>query len=117
MAFADAVAITPIAMADKTAVATGTFVTPDGTNGNKFFANANTLLHVKNTNAATRTVTVNTNRSVEGLAVADATFTVAANTGDVTWSGFSSIFHQNQAGEVHIEFSAVTNVTVQVIQL
>lgn len=117
MAFADAVAITPIQMADKEKVSIATLVTPDGTNGNKFFANANTLLRVKNTNAAIRTMTVHTNRSVEGLAVADSTFTVAATTGDVVYTGFSKIFHQNELGEVWVTFSAVTDVTVQVIQL
>lgn len=117
MAFADAVALTPVALTDKTAVDTSSFVTPDGTNGNKFFANAKTILHCKNTNAATRTVTVVANRSVEGLAVANDTFVIPANTGDVMYSGFSNVFHQNELGQVHITFSAVLNVTVQVIQL
>jgi hypothetical protein len=117
MAFASAVALTPIAMVPKDAVSVATLVTPDATNGNKFFANANTLMRVKNTNASTRVVTINTNRTVEGLVVPDDTFTIAALTGDVIYSGFSNIFHQNEAGEVHIEFSAVTDVTVQVIQL
>lgn len=117
MAFADAVAITPIALVGKAAVATGTFVTPDATNGNKFFANENTILHCKNTNAATRTVTIDVTREVEGQAVADDTFTIPANTGDVMYTGFSEIFRQNAAGEVWVTFSAVTDVTVQVLQL
>jgi hypothetical protein len=117
MAFADAVAIVPISLTEKAAVDTSTFVTPDGTNGNKFFANANTILHVKNTNAATRTVTIDVTRTVEGQAVADDTFVVPATTGDVMYTGFSDIFKQNAAGQVHITFSAVLNVTVQVLQL
>lgn len=117
MAFANAVAITPIQLTEKAAVSTATFVTPDGTDGNKFYANSKTILHCKNTNAATRTVTVVANRSVEGLAVASDTFVIPANTGDVMYAGFSSIFHQNEAGEVHITFSAVTDVTAQVLQL
>lgn len=117
MAFADAVALTPVALVEKAATALGAYTTPDGTNGNKFYANAKTVLHCKNANAATRTVTVNTNRSVEGLAVADDTFVIPADTGDVMYCGFSSIFAQNAAGEVHIEFSAVADVLVKVIQL
>lgn len=115
--YASAVAITPIAMVEKSAVDVSTFVTPDATNGNKFFANRNTILHVKNSNAATRTITVHVTRLVEGQAVADDTFVVAATTGDVMYTGFSDIFAQDSTGNVWIEFSAVTNVTAQVIQL
>lgn len=117
MAFADAVAITPISLTEKAAVDTSTFVTPDGTNGNKFFANEHTILHCTNTNAATRTVTIDVTRQVEGQAVADDTFVIPANTGDVMYTGFSEIFRQNAAGEVHVTFSAVTDVLVQVLQL
>lgn len=117
MAFADAVALTPVAMVEKTAVSVATLGAVDGTNGNKFFANGKTLLRVKNAAGSQITVTVNTTRTVEGLAVADDTFTVAATTGDVVYSGFSDIFHQNEAGEVHVEFSSATSVTAQVIQL
>lgn len=116
MAFADAVALTPIPLVEKAAVSIVTLVTPDGTNGNKFFANERTMLRVKNTNAATRTVTIDVTRTVEGQAVTDDTFVVAALTGDVIYTGFSEIFRQNAAGEVHVTFSAVTDVTVQVLQ-
>lgn len=117
MAFADAVALTPIALVEKAATSVATLAAVDGTNGNKFYANAKTLLRVKNASGAPITVTVNTNRSVEGLAVADDTFTVAATTGDVVYTGFTDIFHQNATGEVHVEFSSGTSVTAQVIQL
>src|SRR5437868_3699081 len=115
--FASAVALTPIPLVDKTAVDVSALVTPDATNGNKFFANRNTILHVKNTNAATRTITIHVTRLVEGQAVADDTFVVPATTGDVMYTGFSDIFRQDTTGNVWIEFSAVTNVTVQVVQL
>lgn len=116
MAFADAVALTPIAMSEKAAVSIATLASADGTNGNKFFANHKTLFRVVNGSGSSITVTVNSNRNVEGLAVADDTFAVAAS-GDVMYSGFSDLFHQNSTGEVHVEYSAVTTVTVQVIQL
>lgn len=116
MAFADAVALTPIRLVKRTAVATGAFVTPDGTNGNKFPCYRNTELHVKNTNAATRTITVNVTKFRDGLALPDVTFVVAATTGDVTWTGFEAIFEQDDTGMAWITFSAVTDVTVQVIQ-
>lgn len=116
MAFADAVALTPVALASRTVKSLGAYVTPDATNGNKFFANKKTILHVKNTNAATRTVTIDCPSSAYGLALADATFTVPALTGDVMWTGFDAIFHQNAADQVWVTFSAVTDVTVKVIQ-
>lgn len=116
MAFADAVALVPVALSARTVKSLGAYVTPDGTNGNKFFANKKTILHVKNTNAAPRTVTVDCPNLAHGLALADATFVVPATTGDVMWIGFDAIFHQNAADEVHITFSAVTDVTVKVIQ-
>lgn len=117
MAFASAVAIVPIQMVPKAAVDCSAYVTPDATNGNKFFANRNTLLRVKNSNAAPRTVTVHVTRTLEGQTVADDTFVVGATTGEVVYTGFTDIFSQNATGEVWIEFSAVTNVTVQVLQL
>jgi hypothetical protein len=117
MAFASAVAIAPIQMVPKAAVDCSTYITPDATNGNKFFANRNTLLRVKNSNAATRTVTIHVTRTLEGQTVADDTFVVPALTGEVVYTGFSDIFAQNAVGEVWIEFSAVTNVGVQVLQL
>lgn len=117
MAFADATALTPIRMSEKAAVSVATLSSVDGTNGNKFFANSKTLLRVKNASGGSVTVTVKSNREVEGLAVADDTFSVAATTGDVIYSGFSPVFHQNTTGEVWITFSSGTSVTAQVIQL
>lgn len=40
------------------------------------------FLHVKNTNAAIATITVETPGTVDGLAIAERTFTVPATTGD-----------------------------------
>jgi hypothetical protein len=117
MAFADATALTPIALVAKAAVSVATLTAVDGTDGNKFYANANTLLRVKNASGSEITVTIDVTRLVEGQAVADDTFTVAATSGDVIYSGFSDIFRQNDAGEVHVTFSSGTSVTAQVLQL
>lgn len=116
MAFANAVALTPISPAALAATAITTFANADGTNGNKFTGNANTILRVKNASGGQITVTVHANRTVDGLTVPDKTFTVAATTGDSIFTGFTSTFWQNDSKEVWIEFSAVTSVTVQVIQ-
>lgn len=116
MAYADATALTPINLSEKAAVSVATLTAVDGTDGNSFNANAKTLLRVVNAAGAPITVTVHTNRSVEGLAVADDTFSVPATTGDVIYSGFSNIFHWNDTGGVWVEFSSGTSVTAQVIQ-
>lgn len=116
MPFADAVALTPVQLGNKAAVSVATLTAVNGPNGNKFIASRSTLLRVKNASGSQITVTIDVTRQVEGLNVADATFTVPATTGDVIWSGFSDIFEQNQQGEVWVTFSSATSVTAQVIQ-
>lgn len=115
MAFADATALTPVSLSPRVAASVATLSSADGTNGNKFTATHDTILRVVNGSASSITVTVNSVGEQFGLAVADATFTVAAS-GDVLWSGFESIFWQNDSKQVHVEYSSATSVTVQVIQ-
>lgn len=118
MAYADAVALTPINLAELTAASIATLTAADGTNGNKFSANRRTLLRVKNASGGSITVTLHTNYSISGLALPDKTFTVPATTGDVLLSGFASIFDEDTGDadvDVWVTFSAVTTVTVQVI--
>ena len=61
-----------------------TYVAGDQANGHSF-ANIrhNVFLHVKNSNAATRDVTITTPNTVDCLAIGDLVVTVPANTGDV----------------------------------
>lgn len=115
MPFATAVVVTPIAPAPLTATAIETLVAADATNGNRFVANRKTLLRVKNTGAAAITVTLVANFLVHGLALPSKTFSVPATTGDVLFTGFDNVFNQNDAGEVYVTFSAVTGVTLQII--
>ena len=117
MAFADATAVTVTTLPTRTAtsIASGTLTAVDGTNGNKFVANRDTILRVVNGSGGSLTVTVNTNYTVYGLTVPDATFTVA-NSGDVLWTGFETIFHQNEQKQVHVEFSTGSSVTMAVYQ-
>lgn len=117
MAFSSAVAITPVALTPLTAVVGTTLpVTPDATHGNKFIANERTILRVKNGSGAQITVTVNTNRTIDGLTLPDDSFTVAASA-DVFYTGFTRSFWQNSDREVHVEFSATSSVTVAVYQM
>lgn len=119
MSYANAVAITPISAATLTAVSIATLTAADGTNGNKFSANKRTLLRVKNGSGSIVTVTLHSNYSISGLALPDKTFTVPATTGDVIFSGFQSFEDEVPTDsdiDVWVEFSAVTTVTIQVIQ-
>lgn len=100
MAFADAVLLTPVPLTPLTAVNAAITTTPDGTNGNKFVANKRTLLRVRNTNASSRTVTVHTNREIDGLELPDDTFTVPVVT--VTTSA------QADAGATSIAVNALS---------
>ena len=116
MAFASAVALTPVILTALTAVNSAISTTPDLANGNKFVCNKSTILRVANTNAATRTVTVHINRTIDGQVVPNDAFVVPATSGDVLYTGFTTNNWMNEAGEAHIEFSAITNVTVGVFQ-
>lgn len=107
-------AITPQA-----AVAAGTAVTFEAANvdGNSFTAARGRALHVKNGSASPITVTVPTPASVDGLAVADRAVAVAAGAHTVIGLGAATaagIYAQTD-GSVYVDYSAVTTVTVAVI--
>lgn len=120
MSFASAVVLTPVAFTPGAEVSIAAALTAaDGTNGNRFILNPNTLIRVKNGSGASITVTVNINRTVGDLTLPDDTFTVAATTGDVIYKPNQPLdmYWIDQAThEAHIEFSAVTTVTVKVYE-
>lgn len=125
MAFADAVVLTPVTLTKLSAVVVSAALSAaDGTNGNKFLANAGTILRVKNLSEAQITVTVHTNLVRAGLTLPDKTFTVAAATGiplvavDALFQ-FDDLpaFYQNDLKQVWVTFSAVTDVSVKVYQV
>jgi|SRR3990167_1962345 len=91
-----------------------TLQSPDGTNGNKFAANPQTLLRVKNTGTQ-KALTIETPGTVIGLAIADAPFVIPATTGDVLVPMLPEYF-QPGTQEVFISFDTVTGVTVDVYQ-
>jgi hypothetical protein len=75
------------------------------------------FLHVKNTNAATRTVTVATPNNVEGLAISDVSVVVGATTGDVMIGPLKASLFADANGFAQITYSATTNLTVAAIQV
>ncbi len=120
MAFASAVVLTPVAFTPGASTSIAAALTAaDGTHGNRFILNPNTLLRVKNGAGADITVTVNVNRMVGDLTVPDDTFTVTATTGDVIWKPNQPLdmyWIDPATREAHIEFSSATTVTVKVYE-
>jgi hypothetical protein len=87
------------------------------THGDKFINDGKTFCRVKNGSASPVTVTVNTNRTVDGLTVPNLTASVAA-TGDADGLDFLDIgpfppgtFNQSD-GYVWVTISSVTTVTI-----
>ncbi|KPI09932.1 hypothetical protein OV450_3423 [Actinobacteria bacterium OV450] len=73
-------------------------------------------VHFKNTNAATRTVTVTVpGDNAYGAANPDPSYTLAADTGELLIPLHPS--YMNSSGRVDIALSAATNVTVAVVKL
>lgn len=77
--------------------------------GDSFSSGSDVYLHVKNGSGSVVTVTVATPGSVDGLAVADFTFTVPATTGDVEIGPFPEDLFGATA---IVTYSAVTTVTI-----
>lgn len=86
--------------------------------GDKFTPTKDTFIHVKNTNAATRTVTITSTSSTIGLAHADPAVVVSATTGDNMIGPFpAEIFANSADGLADISYSAVTNLTIGVFKV
>ena len=70
------------------------------------------FLRVTNGSGSSITVTVQTPKTVSGLAVADRAITVAAGATTYINLGNAELYRQS-SGVVYVDFSAVTTVTVQ----
>lgn len=78
----------------------------------------NLLLHFKNTNASPATITFDVTQTRDGVAFADPTVTVPANTGDIFVGGLGDVYEATgtNAGKVKFTCSLATGVTVAAIQ-
>lgn len=110
-------AITPQVILRTSNGLTPSYGAVDQANGNQFQNTGREILHVKNTNGATRTLTVATPGSVDGLAVADPTFVIPATTGDKFIGPFPpGVYNQND-GNVWLDWDASSGVTIAVLRL
>lgn len=94
---------------------TGTTITFESANvdGNSIdMSSGPKILHAKNTNAATRTITLVTSGTVGGLAIADRTVVIPATTGDKEIRLDNVV--KGSDGICHITYDAVTGLTVAV---
>lgn len=96
---------------------TPSYVAADQVNGMEFVNDGDTFLHVKNTNASQRTVTVTTPRTVDGLAIADPAIVVPATTGDKMIGPFPPATFNQAGGLVYVDFDASAGVTIAAIRL
>ena len=82
--------------------------------GEKFYNDGSNWLEILNTNAADCTVTVQTPRTVDGLAVAELTVVISQNERMLIGPFPASTFNQSgtDGGMVYVDFDVVTDVTV-----
>lgn len=85
--------------------------------GDQFVNDGRTVIHVKNTNAATRTVTVNSQRLCDQGFDHDIALVVPATTGDEFLGPFPTERFNDVNGMVQLTYSAVLNLSIGVFQL
>lgn len=75
------------------------------------------FLHVKKTGAGACTATITTPGTVRGKAIADATVSIPATTGDKLIGPFPPDLYNDASGLVTIAFSDIAGLTVAVVRL
>lgn len=85
--------------------------------GDSFPNDGRTLLHVKNTNAAARTVTVTSQKTASpGLTPANNAVSVPATTGERFIGPFDPTIWNDVNGNLQITYSAETGVTIAALR-
>lgn len=88
----------------------------DGSNGNSFANDGRMILHVANGGGAPINVTIATQQTVDGLAVADQV--VAVTNGEERFIGpFPPAIYNDSSGLVQVTYSDDTSVTVAVLRV
>lgn len=82
-----------------------------------FSNDGRTFLHCKNTNAATRTVTVNSVKACDQGFDHDVAVVIPATTGDVLFGPFPTARFNDGSNLVTVTYSAVTNLTIAAFKL
>ncbi len=83
-----------------------------------FVPDDRTFLYVKNSNAATRTITITTPATSRTLAIADPTNTIGATTGELLFGPFpADLYADPTTGFATVTPSATAGVTYAVIRI
>ena len=85
--------------------------------GDQFLNTGDVYVHLKNTNAATRTATFNSQRLCDQGFDHDQAVIVGATTGEAFVGPFPTARFNDTSGFVLITYSAVTNLTIAVFRL
>ncbi len=93
-----------------------TFVSFDHSNGMYFVNDGNIIGYAKNSNGSTRTITAVTPATEKGLAVADATFTLDATTGEWVLPRFPPALFNQADGSVYLDGSGA-GLTIALVRL
>lgn len=88
---------------------------PANVDGNSFRPALGRVLHVRNSSGSAITVTLPTPGTASGLAIADRTLSVAAGAHGAISLGPVPVPYLQTDGVVHVDYSAVTTVTVAVV--
>jgi hypothetical protein len=97
---------------------TPSYVAADSVNGMMFVNDGKTLLHVKNGDAAAKTVTITSVPDFYGRS-GDLTISVAAGSEKIMGPYETHLFNQSgtNLGKVYVDFDADTSVTLTAIKL
>lgn len=97
---------------------TPTYAAGDSANGHEFSNDGNMFLHVKNSNAAVRNVTVKVSGyKVGGTSLADLVVNIPANTGDKMIGPFDPTAFNQVGGLVNVDLDASAGLTIAAIKL
>lgn len=99
--------------------ATPSYGAVDQANGNSFvWPGVPCLIHVKNTNAATRTMTVTNNGAkLGGLSLTSPTLLIPATTGDKMLAITDPAGLLQSDGSIYLDWDASLNVSIAVVRL
>ena len=79
--------------------------------------NGNVLLHFKKSGAGDCTVTIQTPKTIGGLAVSEQTVTVPATTGDKMIGPFPPNIYNDGNHDLNVTLSEITGLTVAVVEM
>jgi hypothetical protein len=93
------------------------YVSFDQANGMEFDCTGREHVHIKNTNASGRTLTIDTPGTIDGQAVANRTVAIPGTTGDKKIGPFPPALYAQANGRVYLDIDVGTNVTIGVFRV